>query len=263
VKRSCKGIVLVIGLAAQLAFAADLAPTGTLRATYLGLNPVQGKIDSATGKPSGVVPDLVAEMARRLNVPFTLIPAPDAGQVIAHLKDRSADIGFLAFDAARAAQVDFSDSYELMFNAYVVPAASPIQKSADADRAGMRIAAVRGQTQELFLSANIKNATMKIFDTMPAQPELERLLQSGEVQAFGVNRQRAEDAAAASGGKLRAIPDNFLIVEQAVVIDKTNAIDKTNSAKLAQINQLLSDMRAAGFVKAAVTRSGVTGVAAK
>jgi polar amino acid transport system substrate-binding protein len=251
-----KGVFLA-SLMAQLVAGADLAPTGTLRAAYLGQNPVQGKMDPATGKSSGVVPDLVAEFARRLNVPFKLIPASGAGQVIAHLKDGSADIGFLAFDAARAAEVDFSDSYELMFNAYVVSGTSAAKKSADLDREGMRIAAVRGQTQELFLSANVKNARVRVFETMPSQAELEKLLTTGEVNAFGVNRQRAEDAETSSSGKVRALPDNFLVVEQAVVVRKNDR------AKLAEINQILAEIRANGFVKDAVERSKVTGVAAK
>jgi polar amino acid transport system substrate-binding protein len=255
--RAHKGILLAAVLTARLAVGADIAPTGTLRAAWLGLNPVQGKVDAVTGKTTGVVADLAGEIARRLNVPLALIAAPDAGQVIAHLKDGSADIGFLAFDAARAAQVDFSGSYELMFNAYVVSAASPLQKSADADRAGVRIGAVRGQTQELFLSANVKNGSVHVFQTMPDQADLEKLLLGGELDAFGVNRQRAEDAAAASTGKLRALPDNFLIVEQAIVVNKGDA------AKLKQIDAMLAELRASGFVKAAVERSKIAGVAAK
>ena len=168
-----------------------------------------------------------------------------------------ADIGFLAFDPARGAQVDFSESYELMFNAYVVSAASPLRKSTDADSAGIRIAAVRGQTQQLFLSANMKNANVRVFETMPSQADLEELLLSGEVDAFGVNRQRAEDAAVGSGGKLRAMQDNFLIVEQAIVVNKGDA------AKLTRIDAILAELRANGFVKAAVDRSKVAGVAAK
>ncbi len=250
-------ILLTAVLTTRLALGADLAPTGTLRAAWLGLNPVQGKVDPATGKTTGVVADLAAEIARRLHVPLVLLPDPDADHVIAHLRDGSADIGFLAFDKARAAQVDFSASYEMMFNAYIVPAASPVQKSSDADRPGLRIAAVRGQTQQLFLSANLRSAAVRVFETMPGQADLEKLLLSGEVDAFGVNRQRAEDAAAASKGTLRAIPDNFLVVEQAIVVKRGDA------AKLKQIEALLAELRAAGFVKAAVERSGVTGVAAK
>src|SRR5262245_33633346 len=75
-----------------------LAPTGTLRAAFLATNPVHGRVDAKTGAITGPVPDLVKELAGKLGVPYTLIPSPGATEVIGHLKDHTADIGFLAFD---------------------------------------------------------------------------------------------------------------------------------------------------------------------
>src|SRR5262245_14749896 len=131
-----------------------LAPTGTLRAIFLGGNPVQGRIDPQTGVANGVVPDLVQELAGKLGVPFKIVPAPAAGGVIDALKNGTADIGFLAYDETRAREVDFGAAFMVMFNSYVVRASSPIQKTADIDRAGITVAAVRGQTQELFVSSH-------------------------------------------------------------------------------------------------------------
>src|SRR5262249_48657166 len=113
-----------------------LAPTGTLRAVFLGGNPVQGRIDPQTGVASGVVPDLVQELARKLGVPFKIASAPAAGGVIDALKTGAADIGFLAYDETRAREVDFGAAFMVMFNSYVVRANSPIQRTADIDRAG-------------------------------------------------------------------------------------------------------------------------------
>src|SRR5262249_20126437 len=53
---------------------ATLAPTGTLRAVFLGSNPVHGRVDGSTGVATGVVPDLVKELARKLGVPNTVTP---------------------------------------------------------------------------------------------------------------------------------------------------------------------------------------------
>src|SRR5260370_15443080 len=147
--------------------AGELAPTGTLRATSLGGNRVQGTVDPKTGAVTGPVADIVKEWARQLGMPYAILPAPNAQGVIDRLKSHAADIGFLAFDEKRGAEVDFAGSYALMYNAFVVPADSPIQKTADADRAGVRIGAVRGQTQETYLSGNIKNGQVRVFETMP------------------------------------------------------------------------------------------------
>jgi polar amino acid transport system substrate-binding protein len=231
-----------------------LAPTGTLRAIFLGGNPVQGTVDSKTGVARGTVPDLVQELARRLNVPYKIIPAPAAGGVIEALKDGTADIGFLAYDETRAREVDFGAAFMVMFNSYLVRANSSIQKNADIDRGGLTVAAVKGQTQELFVSSHLKNAKVRVFQTMPPQPELESLLINGEVDAFAINRQRSLEAQEASGSKLRALPDSFLEVEQSFVVAKGDR------AKLETIAKFVSEVRASGFIKSSIERAKLTGV---
>ena len=234
--------------------AADLAPTGTLRATFLGSNPVQGRVDPKTGAVSGPVADLVAELAKQLGIPYTITPAPNAAGVIEKIKNHSADIGFLAYDAPRAAEVDFAGPFELMYNTYVVAAGSPIKTSAEVDRPGLVVGAVKGQTQEIFLSGNLKNAKLRAFSQMPPQNELERLLASGELAAFGLNRQRAEDAENAAGLKLRALADNFLAVEQEFVVEKGNP------EKVDYLNRFVDRLRDSGFLKASIEKAALSGV---
>ena len=245
--------LLAIPVAAQSP-AATLAPTGTLRAAFLGGNPVQGRVNAQTGVASGTVPDLVKELARKLGVPFAIIPAPDAAGVIGALKNGSADIGFLAYEEARAQEVDFGAPFVVMFNSYLVKADSPIRSSADADRSGVTVAAVNGQTQERFVSSHLKSARVRVFPTMPPQADLERLLTSGEVDAFAINRQRSLEAQAASASKLRALPDSFLNVDQCFVVAKGER------AKLAALESFAADVRASGFVKSSIERAGITGV---
>jgi polar amino acid transport system substrate-binding protein len=131
--------LVLISLACLPMMAADLAPTGTLRATFLGDNPVQGTVDPTTGAVSGPVADIVKELARREGVPYKIIPAASPKAVIESLKNHTADIGFLAWETERARQVDFSGAYLLMGSAYLVPAASPIKTAADAIAPGVLI----------------------------------------------------------------------------------------------------------------------------
>jgi polar amino acid transport system substrate-binding protein len=200
--------------------ATSLAPTGTLRAVFLGGNPVHGRVDPQTGTPSGTVPDLVAELARTINVPFVIINAPDAAGVIGALKGGKADIGFLAYDGTRAREVDFGAPFVTMANSYLVKANSPMMKSGDVDRSGVTVAAVKGESQQLFVSSHLKTARIRLFDTMPPQAEVDTLLTSGAVDAFAINRQRSLDAQAASAGRLRALEDSFLDVDQCFVVEK-------------------------------------------
>jgi polar amino acid transport system substrate-binding protein len=245
--------ILAMSPAAQTP-AAVLAPTGTLRAVYLGTNPVHGRVDPRTGTPTGPVPDLVQELARTLNVPHAITPAPDAAGVIAALNSRSADVGFLAYDAARAREVDFGAPFIVMFNSYVVRTESTIRRSDEVDRAGVTVAAVKGQTQELFVSSHLKRAMVRIFPSMPPQAEVEQLLVGGGVDAFAINRQRALDAESASGGRLRALPDSFLAVDQAFVVPKGDR------AKLPIIERFVAAARDSGFIKASIDRAKLTGV---
>jgi len=233
--------------------AVDLAPTGTLRAAFLGDNPVQGRVDKQTGAISGPVADLVKEFAHRLGVPYKIIPASGAREVMDLVKSGQADIGFLAWDETRAREVDFSEPYARMHNAYLVPASSPIKKSSDADRKGVKIGAVRGQTQQIFLSEHIKNATVRIFESTPSQQEMSKMLASGELDVFGANRQRMEEAAS-KDHSLRALADDFSSVEQAVVVSKQNA------GKLPEINRFLVDVRKSGFVKDSLAQAKLIGV---
>ena len=249
---SMRGALAFLFFAGSL-LAADLAPTGTLRAAFLGANPVQGHVDAQTGAITGPVADIVKEMARKLGVPYKIIPAAGATGVIGLLHSHQADIGFLAYDEVRAKEVDFAGPYALMYNTYLVPNDSSIKKSADADRAGVTIGAVRGQTQEVFLRGNLKSGEVKLYETQPPQPELERLLVSGELQAFAANRQRMEDAAGKST-RLRALTDNFLVVIQQIVVEKGDP------AKLAQIDSLIDEMRTSGLIKASLERAKIAGV---
>jgi polar amino acid transport system substrate-binding protein len=233
---------------------ATLAPTGTLRAVFLGGNPVQGRVDARTGAVSGPVPDLVQELARRLMVGVRIIPAPDAAGVIDALTHGAADIGFLAYDEARARDVDFGSPFVVMFNSYLVNANSPIRVSADVDRPGVTVAAVKGQTQELFVSRRLKNARVRVFESMPPQARLETLLTTGEVDAFAINRQRSLEAEAESGSRLRALPDSFLEVDQCFVVEKGAR------AKLEAIERFMADLRASAFLKSSIERAGLTGV---
>jgi polar amino acid transport system substrate-binding protein len=141
----------------------------------------------------------------------------------------------------------------LMPSTYIVRADSPIRKAADVDRAGVRVGAVQGLSQQIFLSANLKNASVKLFATNPSTEDLEKTLMNGEIDAFGANRQRTTEAAAASS-KLRVLPDNFLIAEQAVVVEKGDP------ARLVEINRFIGEMISSGFVKASLDRAKLAGV---
>ena len=244
-----------IGPPAALApvLAPVLAPTGTLRASFLATNPVQGRLDPRTGVVAGPVGDLVPELARRLGVPYRILPVPDAAALIESVRSGQADIGFLAVEAARATQVDFSAPFALMGNAYLVRAESPIRQSADVDRTGIVVGAVTGQSQQVWVSEHVRNARLHAVPTVPPADALAGMLIRGEVDAFAANRQRMEDVAR-TDARLRVLSDNFSVIPQALVVRKGD------SARLVQVNRFIDAVLASGFVQSSLDRAQLAGV---
>jgi metallo-beta-lactamase class B len=232
-----------------------LAPTGTLRVAFLGSNPVHGRVNPGSGTITGPVADLVSELAKRRGVSFKLIPAPDVRAVIAAVNSGEADAGVMAYEAARAREVDFAGGFAVMFNSYVVPIGSQLKAVADADRPGIKIGAVRGQTQEIFLTANLKQAKLQIFEALPPPDELRRILARGDLDAFAMNQQRIEDAVLGSGGALRALTGSYVDVEQSFVVKKGEA------GRAAELKAFVDEARASGLTKSALDRAQLVGVA--
>lgn len=234
---------------------ADVAPTGTLRVSFIASNPVQGRVDAQTGATSGPGPDLAREIARRLGVPVVITPLPDASAVLESVTSGKADFGFLVVEAARATQVDFSDPYLLSGSTYAVRADSSIKQSADVDRAGVTIGAVTGQTPEVWVREHVKAARIVSMPAVPPNAELAAMLRDRRVDAFAANRTRMEELARAFP-EVRVLPDNFTVLGQAI------AVAKGQRARLDSVNRFIAEALASGLVKASIERAGLPGVEA-
>jgi polar amino acid transport system substrate-binding protein len=237
------------------AVAADLAPTGTLRATFLNGNPVQGTVDSRTGEISGPVADIVKELARRAGVPYTITPSNGAKDLIEHLNNHTFDVGLLAYEAERSRQVDYSGPYLLMGVTYLVPSSSQIKTAADADRPGVKIGAVDGNAPTIYLQQHLKNAKVIPWKTAPPYEEMIRMFASGEVDAYAGNRSRLAEAAEHYPG-LHVPQDNFTLLEQNLVVSKGD------SAKLKIVNDFLVEARSSAFLQEMLVRAKLAGVEA-
>jgi polar amino acid transport system substrate-binding protein len=242
----------LFGFAAAQALASDLAPTGTLRATYIDSNSAQAKIDPKTGAVSGPAADLARALAQQLGVPVTIKPARGVAGVLESVKSGEADIGFLAYDPVRATEVDFSQTYVLAQNTYLVPENSPIRVVADVDKPGIRVGVGARDAGDYFLTRTLKHATIKRNEAGATDVAL-AWLKAGEVDVYAGNRQRMTEAAARMPG-LRLTPDNFYGVEQCIIVAKGGA------GKLAIVNRFLDEARASGAIAAAIERAGLVGV---
>lgn len=226
-------------------------PTGTLRATFIATNPVQGIVDSKTGEVRGPAADLTAALGKQLGVPVKVTPSNGVQGVLQAVKNGEADIGFLAFDPGRAAEVDYSQVYSLAQNTYMVLEGSPLKSVKDIDRAGTRIGTTEGDTGDLYLTRTLKNVTFK--RTKGDMDQALKMLRDREIDAYGTNRQRLVELARTNAG-IRLLPDNFYGVPQAVIVKKGNAV------LLQAADHMLDEARKSGLIAASIKNVGLVGV---
>jgi polar amino acid transport system substrate-binding protein len=233
------------------ATANDLLPQGTLRAVFIASNPTQAVANPQTGEVTGPAADIARVLGAKLNVPVAITGANGAAGVVAAVKSGAFDIGFAAFDEIRAAEVDFSQTYSLGQNTYLVKKDSPIQSVADVDRPGLRIGVNKGDAGDFFMTRTLKNAELVRFEGNNTQTGIDALA-NGQVQAYAANRQRL--TAPARDAAYRMLPDNFYAVEQSIIVQKGN------TKLLEAVNRFLSEARDSEFLAAALKRAGIAGL---
>jgi polar amino acid transport system substrate-binding protein len=91
----------------------DLAPTGKLRAAINFGNGVLAQ-KGPNGEPRGVSAELAAALAKKLGVPLEYVRFEAADKVFEALAKGEVDIGFIAIEPKRAAEVTFSPPYVLI-----------------------------------------------------------------------------------------------------------------------------------------------------
>ena len=227
----------------------DLAPSGRLRAAINFGNPVLASKDSTTGEAQGVSVDLSRELAKRLGVPLEIVPYTAAGQGVEGLKSGAWDIAYLAIDPARAVDISYTAPYVVIEGVYLVPQASSIRSNADVDRDGVRVAASKGSAYDLFLSRELKRATIVRAPTSQAVTDL--LVAQNLDVAAGVKQQLEADAKRISG--LRLLEGRFMVINQAM------GTPKGRDAGARYLGEFIEEMKASGFVARSLARHAIEG----
>jgi polar amino acid transport system substrate-binding protein len=236
---------------APQALITDLAPTGKLRAAINFGNPVLAGKDPATGEPHGVSVDLSRELARRLDVPLEIVTFTAAGKVVEAAKASLWDVAFVAIDPERAVDMDYSAPYVVIEGAYLVRAGSAIESNAEVDREEVRVVVGQGSAYDLFLSRELKHAQLVRAPTSDAVVDM---MLAGHYQvAAGVKQQLEADARRLKD--VRLLQGRFMVINQAMATPKGRAVGARYLA------EFVEEMKASGFVAAALARHGIEGAA--
>jgi polar amino acid transport system substrate-binding protein len=227
----------------------DLAPTGRLRAAINFGNGVLAQ-KGPNGEPQGVTPELAAALAKRLGVPVEFVPREAAGKVFEALAASDVDVGFIAIEPARAAQVEFSPPYVLIEGTYLVRKDSPLKDVADVDRPGIRIAVGLASVYDLYLTRTLQHATLVRAKVGGASAGIPLFIEQNLDAAAGVREPL--DAYAKDHPEMRVMAGRFQEIAQAI------GTPKGRVAGAAYLRGFIEEMKANGFVADALKRSGQT-----
>lgn len=231
----------------------DLAPTGTLRAAINYGNGVLAQRGAHAQDAKGVSPDLARALAQRLGVAVAFVGFDAAGKVFEALKAPDGDPGkwdvaFLAIEPVRAAEIAFTAPYVLIEGTYMVKKDSPLQRVEDVDRPGLRIAVGPNSAYDLFLTRTLKHAQIVRAEAGGGRAMIDLFLRANLDAAAGV-RQPLEDYAARDPS-VRVMAGRFMQIRQAM------GTPQGRPAGAKYLAAFVEEMKATGFVAAALKRSG-------
>ncbi|HET6829628.1 MAG TPA: transporter substrate-binding domain-containing protein [Ramlibacter sp.] len=226
-------------------------PSGRLRASINTGNPILAAPDAQAGA-KGVSVDLARGSAQRLGVELDLVVFDTASKSVDAVASQQADIGFFAIDPKRGESIHFTGPYVLIEGCYAVRDASSLNAMEEVDRAGTRVVVGKGSAYDLFLSRELKEATLLRAPSSPAVVEF--FLEQGAEVAAGVKQQLEADAARLGG--MRLLPGHFMVIRQAMGCPKARG-----EAAAAALAAYVEEMKRSGFVAEALRRHGIQGAA--
>ena len=234
---------------ASRAIAAELAPSGVLRAGVNMGNMLLVTGRDAAGDPVGVAPDLAREIASRLGLPIRFVAFARPGDLADTAADGVWDIGLIGAEPARAEKIAFTEAYAEIEATYLVPAGSTLKAISDVDQPNVRISVSAGSAYDLWLQRNLKRATLV---RSPSPADAEAMFAAERLEALAALREgllASQDRLPGS----RILRGKFMAVRQAV----GTQIDKRAGA--AFLRSFIEEAKATGLIAQLLDRHGMTG----
>jgi len=227
----------------------QLAPTGVLRAGINMSNFLLVTNKDENGLPVGVSPDIAHKLAELLGVKAELIAYPGPGELADGMAANAWDIGNIAAEAERAKTINFSNPYCEIQATYLLPEGTTINHIDEVDAPGNRIVVKQRSAYDLWLTENLKHATILRTDSVDSALDLfvnDKL----EVLA-GLRPKLSEQHAQLAGSRL--LDQSFTAVQQSIgcAHGKPEAKEFLNT----QIKQWIAD----GTIQSLIDKHGVSG----
>ena len=235
-------------LAVSPAARSELAPTGRLRVGLILSNQVLVTKDAQTGELRGVTVALGKALAKRIGVPFEPVGYANPAALVGSFNRNEWDIAFLAFDPARARDVEFSPPYMVVDNTYLAPPGSKVESVEAADQRGVKIAVPERSAPDLFLSRNLKAA--EIVRVPGGADAAIEVLRSGRADAYAENAHMLSLYSDRLPGS-RVLEGRYTVIQHAV------ATPKGKSAAAEYVRQFIEESKGDGTTREAIVQAGL------
>ena len=226
---------------------ADLVKAGAIR---VALYVPQYNKDPVTGALSGWPIDLIAALGECIGVQGVPVEHPNPADALASIVAGRCDAGIIGIEAERATKIDFTPPLVEADYTLLAPAGSPYQTLADADRPGVRIAAVRHHASTIALAKIIRHARLVCADTPAA--------------TFALFERGAADLFASLHEVLRhyveRLPGSRLFAGRYGFNPIGMAVAKGHADRLAYLSAFVEDAKASGLVQRAIDRASWRGI---
>jgi len=240
-------------VSALRAAAAQLAPTGVLRAGVNMSNFLLVNGTSSAGKLQGVAPDLASAIASRLGVGVDVRGFAHPELLCDAAADKAWDICCVGADPGRASLIDFTDAYCEIEATFMVPIDSHLVSQSDVDQKDIRIASKRDGAYDLWLQRNFKHAKLCQVDTLDASFELFR---AERLEALAGLRPKLVSDLQKAPSSYRILDGQFMSVQQAVGCLKEK---EGRSHGIDFLRKFVEESISSGLVEDLIAKHGVTG----
>lgn len=228
--------------------AAELAPTGTLRAGLYRGTPTS-MLDEPGKERRGVGFELGAALAALLGVTFTPTIFAKNAEVLDALRAGSVDIIFTNASPARAAEFNFGPVYLEMELGYLVPAGARITTIGEVDAAGVRLGLTRASTTDGMLSKAIARAEIVRIATIS---DAIADVRAGRIDAFATNKSVLFQMQESLPGSI-VLEGNYGTERHAA------AVGKGKAAGVAFLQAAFADGKLRERIMQAAARAGLRG----
>lgn len=211
-----KNIIVIISL---MLAQNTVVRSGVLRAAINMSNFLLVPSRGPHGEPQGVSPDLAASLASKLGVSLQLIPYENPGSLSDAATNDEWDVAFVGSEPARATTIAFTQPYVEIEATFLVRDKKAFDAIGSVDRPDVSIVVSARTAYDLWLTQNLKNASLH----RPDKPGLERSLvmfQEGHHDILAGLRPWLEETVLPCLPESHILAGSFTTVQQAIGVPR-------------------------------------------